>query len=720
MGLTVEWSGWPDWTAAAVLLLVAVALLVAAWLEWRGSSRRSSAPGGRIGHGSMVPPDGTTTGQAGREVFTSRRKAYDPVEWSRANVHKRQMPTFAPFELHLDRGEEALIQAATAPVFLPRPPGDRAGKQDSRTPPVTMTEVANPAPGASLGYAGPVVKLAAAEPFFLGVVIFPLMAQAAPPVVAETIRVFRWRDESSSFELVEPSGVTDRYAWARVSSPGIYTLIGLPADPFKQVLVRVTSALAPTLVGMSEHDRAEFLSSVGRTLANRQWFTSFDRPTMQAMFLDGWLPPPGFGFDDLPDGPAGRPGGGRLPGGLPDGGLPDGWDPAGWDPDDDICPRMPWLGWPERWLVPIVDWHGPVRLYDPGWVHQGPINVPGHSTEVQVDPSDHRRIYTATANGGLWVLDDVTRYPAGSRWRPLTDLNENLNLQCLAIAPSDPLVLYYADGASRLFRSADRGGSWARTRDATFGLANRILVDPTNADTVYLAAEDGFFRSFNAGRDWDTLYTGAVTDAVMDHQDARTIYLGVRTIGVVKTTTAGAGTRPWSTVFDWSNASTPTGTEIRLALGRQRTAATRTVVARLDQEVFVNQNGGVATTGAAGWSSKGKVGGDGYGWWCFALGVSPHDDRIILAGSQDLYRTATGGAPWTKVGGYYTAVHPDFWDVTFDPDQVGVVYCANDGGVYRSTDSGATWEYLENRLSTAQLYATGVNGNRAVSGMYHQ
>lgn len=714
-GVTVELADRPGWIVAVALMVVALLLLFLARHEVRVARSRGQDAGA---HAAM--PEPASVGAA-HEVRTSRRRTYNPADWTRAYAHKRQLPSFAPFELHLDDTEEALIRAAKAPLFLPHLPGGRDQKPE---PHIAVTQVANLAPGASLGYVGPVVKVDAGEEFFLGVLVLPLEPAATPEVVADTVRVFRWRDEISNFEPVEPGGIADGYAWARISSSGMYTLIGLPADPSKQVLVRVTSAMAPSLAGMTQPDRAAFLSSVGRALGNRQWFDSFGRQTMQTMFLDGWLPPPQLGLDLGFDGPDDLPGGGRLPGGLPGGGLPGGGgglpeDGIGWEPGDEICPRMPWDGWAERWLLPYIDWHGPIFFYDFGWVHQGPINIPGHSTEVQVDPGDHRRIYTSTANGGLWVLDDVTRYP-GISWRPLTDLNENLNLQCLAIAPSNNLVLYYADGASRVFRSEDGGATWARTRDATFDLANRILVDPTDADTLYLATEGGFYKSRNAGRRWDTLYTGAVTDAVMDHQDARIIYLGVRNVGVVKTTTGGTGGSPWSTVFAWSNASTPTGTEIRLVLGRQRTAATRTVVARFDQEVFVNKNGGVATTGAAGWSSKGKVGGDGYSWWCFALGVSPHDDRIILAGSQDLYRTDTGGAPWTKVGGYYTTVHADFWDVTFDPDQIGVVYCANDGGVYRSIDSGATWQYLDNRLVTAQLYATGLNGGRAISGMYHQ
>jgi hypothetical protein len=658
-----------------------------------------------------------TSRKVGKDVFTSRRRKYDPEAWTRAYQQKLQIRAFEPYEFYLRPEVESEIRAAKTPMVLPLDAWDK--KKAKRVAGVKVTSTKNPAPRASLGYVGPAVKLESKKRFFLALLTFPIVSKQIRAISPETIRVFQWHGRERGFEPVEPGGLADGYAWARVSSPGIYILIGLPADPFKQTFMRMTSIMAPMLVSMKKRDRDALLRSVEKALTNKAWFNSFGPETMQHMFQEGWIPAPqfGFGFGGFPQESLPKP-----PGPPP---AKPGW--AGWEPGDDIYRRMPPRGWPERWLIPPEY----QRIFPPsaggilfpidfGWVHQGPINIPGHSTEVVIDPGDRNRIYTATANGGLWVLDDVTRYPSGLAWRPLTDFNENLNLQCLAIAPSNNRILYYADGASRLFRSEDRGVTWAPTRDAAFGLANRIIVHPTNADTVYLATEGGFFRSTTAGRDWDTIYTGAVADAVMDHQDSRIIYLGVRNVGIVKTTTGGTGSSPWSTVFAWSNASTPTSNEIRLALGRQRTAATRTVVTRFDQEVFVNKNGGVATTGSAGWLSKEKVGGNGYGWWCFALDVSPHDDRIILAGSQNLFRTATGNVPWNKVGGQDTPVHMDFWDVTFDPTQVGVVYCANDGGVYRSTDSGSTWEYLENGLATAQLYATGINGGRAVSGMFHQ
>lgn len=181
----------------------------------------------------------------------------------------------------------------------------------------------------------------------------------------------------------------------------------------------------------------------------------------------------------------------------------------------------------------------------------------------------------------------------------------------------------------------------------------------------------------------------------------------------------------------WSRASAPGGTAIRVAVGRQGTGATRTVAIRFDQEVLINGTGGrdVGVPGGGPWTSRGKVGGTGYGDWCHVIAVDPFDDNVILSGGQQLYRTPDGGATWSLVINYY-APHEDQHRVAFDPSRQGVVYAANDGGVFRSTDGGVTWQVgaddvtnridLTHGLVTAQFYTAGLSGDHAMGNLYHQ
>src|SRR5262245_42753613 len=101
--------------------------------------------------------------KVGAEVFTSRRRKYDPGAWTRAPAQKLGVTPFTPFELHLGAAEEERIRAAKAPTFLPLDPRVPGGKGPSAAPKVEITSVNNPVPRASLGYAGPVVKLDSKE-----------------------------------------------------------------------------------------------------------------------------------------------------------------------------------------------------------------------------------------------------------------------------------------------------------------------------------------------------------------------------------------------------------------------------------------------------------------------------------------------------------------------------------------------------------------------------
>ena len=155
-----------------------------------------------------------TSGKVGKEVFTSRRRRYDPEAWTRANQQKLQIPRFKPFELHLNAELEAKIRAAKTPMVLPLNSWDLKKPKGVAGVKVILTK--NPAPRASLGYVGSAVKLESKKRFFLAVLTFPIVSKQARAIAPETSRVFRWHGHERGFEPVEPGGLANGYAWARV------------------------------------------------------------------------------------------------------------------------------------------------------------------------------------------------------------------------------------------------------------------------------------------------------------------------------------------------------------------------------------------------------------------------------------------------------------------------------------------------------------------------
>jgi hypothetical protein len=220
-------------------------------------------------------------------------------------------------------------------------------------------------------------------------------------------------------------------------------------------------------------------------------------------------------------------------------------------------------------------------------------------------------------------------------------------------------------------------------------------------------------------------------DAALDPLDSSIIYLCVRHEGVLKSVTAGFG--PWSMVLDWSSATRPGTTEMKIALGYRnaegspQTDSNRTVVAKLSLEIFVSRNGGRST--GDGWVSKGDQGTPGQLWWDNVLAVDPFDPTVFLTGDFGLYRTINSGDDWVEV----LVAHEDQQSVQFDRETEGVVYLSNDGGVFRSTDGGQNWlispmviadeiaagRSLVKNLATAEFYRVGVQNHVAVGNLFH-
>jgi photosystem II stability/assembly factor-like uncharacterized protein len=215
------------------------------------------------------------------------------------------------------------------------------------------------------------------------------------------------------------------------------------------------------------------------------------------------------------------------------------------------------------------------------WMYVGPTNVSGRATDIAVaDKAGQRRIYVAYATSGLWKTDDN-----GATWQSLFDDMPSASLGDIAVAPSNPDVLWVGTGEANIFRASMPGVGIYKSTDAgkTFqhmGLTDsqtvaRILVHPTNADIVYVAASGhewtdnemrGVFKTTDGGKTWTkVLYrsprTGAI-DLVMDPRDPNTLYAalwqrvrrkwsdprvepGYKEGGIVKTTDGG---KTWTDV----------------------------------------------------------------------------------------------------------------------------------------------------------------------------
>ena len=177
------------------------------------------------------------------------------------------------------------------------------------------------------------------------------------------------------------------------------------------------------------------------------------------------------------------------------------------------------------------------------WQPLGPTNISGRATDVAVsEKGGARRIYAAFATSGVWKTDDN-----GASWQPVFENYASTSIGDIAVAPSNPDIVWVGTGEANLFRASMAGVGVYKSTDGgrTFthaGLTDtqtiaRIVVHPANPDVVYVAASGhewtdnemrGVFKTADGGRTWQKVFyrsarTGAI-DLVMDPSDPNTLY----------------------------------------------------------------------------------------------------------------------------------------------------------------------------------------------------
>ena len=379
------------------------------------------------------------------------------------------------------------------------------------------------------------------------------------------------------------------------------------------------------------------------------------------------------------------------------------------------------------------------------WQPLGPTNISGRATDVAVsDKGGARRIYAAYATSGVWKTDDN-----GASWQPVFEHHASTSIGDIAVAPSNPDIVWVGTGEANLFRASMAGvGVYKSTDGATTfthaGLTDtqtiaRIVVHPANPDVVYVAASGhewtdnemrGVFKTADGGRTWQKVFyrsprTGAI-DLVMDPSDPNTLYAamwqrvrrkwsdprtepGYTEGGVWKTTDAG---KTWTEATEGLPAAQFRG-RIGLDVARSNPNVVYAFVdnyepgrppreGELDAYTRPIFEGRIKAAEVYRSDDKGgtwrkvtetndfMIGHSGtYGWVFGQIRVDPSDENTIYTLGLGLNVSRDAGKSFTTLRG----MHGDHHGLWIDPANPSVLYNANDGGFYRSSDTGKTWTY---------------------------
>jgi photosystem II stability/assembly factor-like uncharacterized protein len=317
--------------------------------------------------------------------------------------------------------------------------------------------------------------------------------------------------------------------------------------------------------------------------------------------------------------------------------------------------------------------------------------------------------YFGAVGGGVWRSDD-----AGRVWTPVFDGPPSGSIGALAVATSDPNVVYAGAGEADMrsdiswgdgmYRSSDGGRSFHAIGLRDSRQIGRILVDPSNPDVVLVAAlghgfgpnpERGVFRTADGGRSWQRVLhrddaTGAI-DLAADPGDPRTVYAALWNVR----------RPPWST---YAPLGGPGGGLFKSSDGGltwQELAGHGLPAGPLGRIGLAVAGGPAAASGGPGGpGAPGRPGGPGGPGRPFQPGPGERHHRVYALiddpRQPGLYRSDDAGSSWRRVCAdpRLTSRPWYFGGLTADPRDPDTVYVAA-VSLYRSTDGGRSFQAIK-------------------------
>lgn len=389
------------------------------------------------------------------------------------------------------------------------------------------------------------------------------------------------------------------------------------------------------------------------------------------------------------------------------------------------------------------------------WSFLGPTNISGRATSVAVaDRNGRRRIYAGYATGGVWKTDDN-----GATWQPVFERMASTSIGDIAVAPSNPDIVWVGTGESNIFRasmagtgiyrSSDAGRTWEHQGLTDSQTIARIVVHPSNPQIVYVAASGhewtdndtrGVFKTVDGGRTWTRILnrsprTGAI-DLVMDPLDPNTLYAamwqrirrkwsdprvepGYTESGIFKTTDAG---RTWTPLSNGLPEARFRG-RIGLSIARSNPKVVYAFIDNYEEgrpaepgerdaygrpinngrikaaEVYRSDDAG-GTWRKTSETNNFMISHSGtYGWVFGQIRVDPADENTIYTLGLDLNVSRDAGKSFKAIA----QQHGDNHALWIDPANSRILYNSNDGGFYMSDNGGQTWTFAES-VSATQFY----------------
>lgn len=375
----------------------------------------------------------------------------------------------------------------------------------------------------------------------------------------------------------------------------------------------------------------------------------------------------------------------------------------------------------------------------PQWERLGPVLNSARVEAVQVDPTQPGTMYVAFGSGNLWKTKDN-----GLTWKAIFEEQAALGIGDIALAPSDPSIIYVGTGESLkkarnftmpgvgVYRSDDGGETWRHLGLEDSWHIGEIVVHPQNPDIVFVAVlghfwstntNRGLYRTIDGGKHWEkVLYidenTGA-NDVVIAPSDPNIIYVSMwehhPDLSGPKTGIYGSrdGGSTWNRL-DQGLPSGPKKGRTGLAVSHSNPNKVYALMDNLNRNVRLAAEVYRTNDGGKNWArthEEDLLIFPRIGWYFTDIYVNPQNDEEIYGLGVRMAHSADGGKTFDLVAGRVWHLNPsaaqtlhlDHCELWIHPNNPNHLVLGNDGGLYVSYDRGGSWFHFNN-IPTGEFY----------------
>ncbi|MEM8508471.1 MAG: hypothetical protein AAF717_11605 [Bacteroidota bacterium] len=360
----------------------------------------------------------------------------------------------------------------------------------------------------------------------------------------------------------------------------------------------------------------------------------------------------------------------------------------------------------------------------------GPGGMSGRVTAIDVQVSNPDVLYVGTASGGLWKSTS-----GGIKWEPIFDKEVTASIGAVAIQQSNPSVIWVGTGEGNprnslnggygVYKSLDGGKNWLSMGLEKTRHIHRIVIDPTDPNTVYVGAigspwgehpERGVFKTTDGGASWEkVLYINektGIADLVMDPTNPNKLIAALwehkRDPWFFKSGGPGSGLhithdggKNWKKITDKEGLPEGELGRIGIAIAKNKPNIVYALVEAKKNALYRSEDGGFKWKKV---NDKNDIGNRPF--YYSEIYVDPQNENRVYSIFTYVNVSEDGGKNFKQLMPAYgvaNGVHPDHHAWWIHPENGQFMLDGNDGGMNITKDGGKSWRFIGN-LPLAQFY----------------